>query len=113
LVEDEMLIGLAFADTLERAGYTVQGPYPNADVALAAIEADPPSAAVLDVNLGQQKTSEPVAQALAARKVPFLFVTGYSKVRSVVERFPDIEHLSKPLSEEDLLRAVETLGTRG
>ncbi len=51
------------------------GPAARVGQALRLAAAEPLDAAVLDVDL-QGETSFPVADALAARRVPFVFLTG-------------------------------------
>ncbi|WP_143747381.1 response regulator [Marinibacterium profundimaris] len=64
LVEDEFLIGMDLAMFLEEWGYVVDGPHASSSKAIAAIEKDPPNLAILDVNLGRDDTSLPIAQML-------------------------------------------------
>ncbi|XBQ17446.1 MAG: response regulator [Oceanicaulis sp.] len=116
VVEDEIIVGMDLAMSLESAGYTVIGPYASASAALAALadaEAEP-VAGVLDVNLGDGQTSEPVAEKLQAMDAPFLFLTGYASGRNAVfERFPDIPRLSKPCMPEALMAAVDRIARNG
>ena len=107
ILDDEAMIGFDLATTLQGAGYAVSGPHANPDRALAAIESEPPAAALLDVNLGKGRTSEAVAEALAARGIPFAFLTGYVAVTQMIdERFAAVPRLSKPVAPDDVLRAV-------
>ena len=76
VVEDEMIVAWLLQDMLADLGCAVVGPAARVAQALAMIDAEAIDAAVLDVNLNGQK-SYPVADALAARGVPFVFSTGY------------------------------------
>ena len=58
------------------------------------------NAAILDVNLDGQEIF-PVADILAGRSLPFVFVTGYGE-RSLPERFRDRPALQKPFQAEQL-----------
>jgi two-component SAPR family response regulator len=60
-------------------------------------------AAVLDVNLGGELVY-PVAETLARRGVPFIFVTGYG-AESIDARFARVPVLQKPI-ERDMLAQV-------
>ena len=51
IVEDEALIAMALADSLEDAGHEVVGPAATMAEALALCEGAPPELAVLDINL--------------------------------------------------------------
>ena len=62
---------------LEQAGAVVVGPAPSVNKALPLLEGNTLDAAVLDVNLGTER-SFPVAAALEEQGVPFLFATGYN-----------------------------------
>lgn len=76
VVEDEPLIGLDLTMTLEEAGASVIGPIATVAAALSVVETSRPSAAILDVRLGREEVG-PVAAALAAKGVPFVFHTGH------------------------------------
>ena len=64
------------------------------------IDAEAIDAAVLDVNLDGQK-SYPVADALAARGVPFVFSTGYDKGR-LLDGYRSFPVLQKPYQRSEL-----------
>ncbi len=58
-------------------GVDVLGPVPSVAAALALLAAGtPPDATILDVKLGGEMAF-PVAEALRARRIPFMFTTGY------------------------------------
>jgi CheY-like chemotaxis protein len=65
------------------------------------------NAAILDVNLEGQEIF-PVADILAARSLPFVFVTGYGE-RSLPERYRDRPALQKPFQAEQLGSALDEL----
>jgi two-component sensor histidine kinase/DNA-binding response OmpR family regulator len=107
LVEDESLIAMMMRDMLVDLGFCVVGPFGDVPAALAAAEADEIQAAVLDVNLNGESV-HPVADALAARGVPFLLVTGYDS-DSVKERYADIPILQKPIEPTTLQSMLHSL----
>jgi DNA-binding response OmpR family regulator len=82
VVEDEALISMLLEDELVEAGAEVVGPACSVKEALELIDraaADGGlSAAVLDINL-EGETVSPVADRLAALRVPFVFATGYGE----------------------------------
>ena len=80
LVEDDYLLAQFLTDVLEEADIKVVGPIGWVDEALALIENSGGrlDGAILDVNL-HGCNSSPVAEALAARAIPFLFATGYGQ----------------------------------
>jgi CheY-like chemotaxis protein len=100
LVEDEMLVVWLLEDMLADLGCTVVGPTSNVNQALAMIEAEVIDVAVLDVNLNGQM-SYPVADALAARGVPFVFSTGYDK-ETLLDGYRSFPVLQKPFHRSEL-----------
>ncbi|MET0314015.1 MAG: response regulator [Hansschlegelia sp.] len=109
LVEDEAMIAMLFEDMLIDSGATVIGPASGVSAALSAIENEPIDGALLDVNLGGEQSFD-VADALAKRNIPFVFVTGYGAA-GVRDRYPDAPTLQKPFVAEDLERALAQLAT--
>src|SRR5690242_18246438 len=67
--------------------------------ALSTLEAQPVSAAVLDVQLDRE-TSEVVADRLAQRGIPFLFYTGQLEGAPVHDTWPECKIISKPAPRE-------------
>jgi len=100
-----MLVLLNIEDMLADLGCTSVSAAANVGQALALIEAQAFDAAMVDVNLDGMK-SYPVADALAARGVPFLFSTGYSG-QSLRDGYRDRPVLRKPYRNAEL---VESLG---
>lgn len=105
VVEDEYLIALQVATTLGDAGAEVVGPIGTLRGALGVVAADESlDGAVLDVNL-RGELVYPVADALAARGVPFVFATGYDQT-VIPERFADATICDKPPILADLLAGL-------
>ena len=70
-----MLILMAIEDMLADLGCTSIATAATIEKALALIEAGPFDVAIVDVNLGGER-SYPIAKALKAHGVPFAFSTG-------------------------------------
>ena len=100
VVEDEMIVAWLLEDMLADFGCVVVGPAARVEQALAVIDAEAIDAAVLDLNLNGQK-SYPVADALAARGVPFVFSTGYDK-GSLLDGYRSFPVLQKPYHRAEL-----------
>lgn len=109
VVEDESLVALDVGATLAEAGATVVGIAVSCDEALSIIERERVSAAVLDVNLGDE-TSRRVAERLAAERIPFVFHTSQTvRDRPAWMAAPIV---SKPCSRVELLAAVAAAASR-
>lgn len=107
LVEDELLIAQMLRGMLEDMGCAVVGPAARVNEAMDLIETEPVDAAVLDISLNRQ-LSYPVADALQARGVPFLFSTAYDPDR-VHDRYGACSILQKPYRSVELERALTIL----
>ena len=100
LVEDEALTGMMMSDMLTDLGFEVIGPFARVDEAVAAAEREAFDAAVLDVNLDGEMVY-PVADVVAARGLPFVFVTGYG-AEGIDGRFAHVPVLQKPIERQML-----------
>jgi CheY-like chemotaxis protein len=102
VVEDEYLIAMNLQDGLENVGSVVLGPVPSVEKAIKKIESEPHiDAAVVDVNLGGA-LAYPVADMLAARKIPFVFTSGYEDT-ALRSRYSGVKNCPKPY----LFQAIE------
>jgi|tagenome__1003787_1003787.scaffolds.fasta_scaffold20392558_3 CheY-like chemotaxis protein len=104
VVEDELIIALEIEDALRRAGYAVVGLVSTVQEAERLAREEPLDAVVLDVSLHGGRAF-PIADALAARVVPFVFVTAYSR-EALPERFRDRPFVAKPHSDATLLEVL-------
>ncbi len=103
LVEDEAIVALAVNDSLTDMGFSVVGPFSRISDACRALQDNQVDAAILDVNLAGE-TVYSLAEMLTARKIPFVFATGYG-AESIESRFEHIPVLQKPI-EKDMLTRV-------
>jgi CheY-like chemotaxis protein len=108
VVEDEFLISLATADLLESWGCIVVGPAAGLAAALRIARVEPLDAAILDINLAGQLVW-PVAEELQRRNLPFLYLSAYADPGIVPQHISGIVHLTKPLNELHLQRALGIL----
>ena len=110
LVEDEIFVVWLLEDMLTDLGCAIVGPASSVNQALAMIDAEAIDAAVLDVNLNGQM-SYPIADALAARAVPFVFSTGYDK-DTLLDRYRQtFPVLQKPIQRSELSDTLAKLLT--
>ena len=108
VVEDEGLVAIMLEDLLEDLGCEIAGSFGAVDAALDWIGAGGSAdLALLDVNLAGE-TVFPVAEALKARGVPFVFATGYGADHD--PRFKDTPLLGKPFRQERLEALLRSYG---
>ena len=107
VVEDEMLLLMNIEMALEELGCSDIRAAASVAEALALLDLREFDAALLDVNLGGEK-SYPVADALIARGIPFAFSTGYGDHGDRAE-LGDRPLLRKPYLRSDLVAVLEQL----
>ncbi len=108
VVEDEYVLAVEIRNGLEDAGALVIGPEPSVERALSRIVSEARiDAAVLDVNLSDGRI-DPIADALLAQGIPFVFASGYGE-DVVASRYPGAPHCHKPVDMPTLLRALGEL----
>jgi PAS domain S-box-containing protein len=103
IVEDAVLLALELETGLSDAGAEVIGPAYELEEAMALLDR-PIDAAVLDANLNGRSVT-PVAEALAARHVPFVFATGYGEAGGAPGGF-DAPVIRKPYDVTQVAAAV-------
>ena len=108
IAEDEVLERLDLKEMLEEAGYTICGQASNGNQAVELAASLEPDLAILDVKMPGLDGFE-VAQMLHLKNIPVLFLTAYSQVNFVkrAEKVNVYGYLVKPITERDLLPAVE------
>lgn len=107
IVEDEGTVGMLIEDMLTDLGYEVAGMAARLGDGLRKAETEVYDVAVLDVNLDGEP-SFPIAEALAEREIPFLFVTGYG-ARGLERQFAGHPVLAKPFLQSELDAALKAL----
>ena len=109
VIEDEALVGMMIEDFLGDFGYSVVGPIENLQSAILLAATEKIDVAVVDINISGQAATA-VADKLIERGIPFLFISGYEKMRGT--RYASIPLLRKPFEPEDLHDAVEGVTRR-
>lgn len=105
VVEDEFLIAMFLEDLLGAAGCHIIGPMPCIAEAMTALAHEPqPDIALLDFHVAGE-TSAAVADALAGRGVPMVFLTGFGR-EALPPRYQDRPVLTKPYDASDLIAAL-------
>jgi CheY-like chemotaxis protein len=105
VVEDEYFLADDISRSFKAWGAHVLGPVGYIREALDLLEANRTiDAAILDINIGSEMVF-PLARTLRARRIPFVFTTGYE--RTIVEpEFRDIPLWEKPIDMFVLGRAL-------
>ena len=105
VVEDEYLLAKRIADEFASLGVGTIGPANTVQRALDLVEhGGHLDGAVLDIKVRGDMVF-PVADALRARGVPFVFATGYDQ-QAIPHRYSDVEHYQKPLDPAQIVRAL-------
>jgi len=109
VVEDEYLVAIDLANSLEDVGIEVVRPAGSLDEALELLHSSGRlDAAILDINVRNQLIY-PVADALVSREVPFLFTTGYDTV-VIPLPYATVPRCQKPVEMKKLIRWLSGLG---
>ncbi len=108
IVEDEPLIAMMLEDFLEILGKLAVATVDSVATALAALDAQEVDVAILDVHLRGGEKSTVVAEALAAKNIPFIFASG-GDGDGVDDRFRDRPRLQKPFTMDGVERALAAL----
>ncbi len=105
VVEDDYFLAQEIARKIRICGASILGPVSNVHDALDVLkEATSIDGAILDINL-MGEMAYPIADALLARRTPFLFVTGYDPAL-VSPDYRNVTCLQKPVEIKDIVRAL-------
>ena len=108
VAEDEGIVACDLCDTVEEAGFVVEGPHRRISSAMLAFQKDRPDVAILDVNLDDGVVF-PLAEKLMEENIPVIFHSGMHSSAEVLERFPNAQALSKPCPPSVMIDAVNEL----
>jgi CheY-like chemotaxis protein len=104
IVEDEAMVAMLLEDCLQEMGCLVAATAGRLEEAVALASSAAIDFAILDLNLGG-KLSYPVADALAARGIPFIFSSGYG-AGGLPPQFQHRPTIGKPFDPQELEAAV-------
>lgn len=105
VVENDEMSAALLQMQLVHSGALVVGLAASVAEALRLLEVSSPDVALLDYRLAHNETSEPVAAALAARRVPFVLATGMAAEQLPVAMRSGVL-LIKPYLSAELSKAL-------
>lgn len=100
------MVGWDLRDTVEAAGYAVDGPFVDISSAMLSYQKHKPDLAILDVELSDGNVF-PLAEQLLAENIPVIFHSGNYQPEEVHKRFPGSTSLLKPCPPADILLSVK------
>ncbi|WP_371157500.1 response regulator [Jannaschia sp. 2305UL9-9] len=107
VLEDEAIIAMDIALTLEDAGFGQIVVCGTSDDAHACIDAGAPRLAIVDLNLQKGQTSLSVTARLADLGIPFIVLSGESEVERHASGMPSVvPRIAKPFKGADLIAMV-------
>jgi CheY-like chemotaxis protein len=106
VVEDNFLLAETLRELLSDCGCETVGPAPRVAAALKLCNGGGTlDGAFLDINLGSE-TCFAVADLLAQRGVPFMFLSGYGDLAAVPPRHRGVPRLAKPFDLAEIVRVA-------
>ncbi len=111
IVEDDGLIALHIAETLENAGYQIVEPVCSGEMVLKTLEKSPnPDLILMDIGLAGSIDGIETARRIRQQyDIPILFLTAYPNIAKI-EELKSVSfcgYLNKPYLENELLTAIE------
>lgn len=108
VIEDEYFLADDIVRKLSEMGARIVGPFGDLGEATDVVGRDAAiDAAIVDINLRSEMVF-PLARILRARKVPFVFMSGYDS-RSIEAEFQDVRLLGKPLDIAAMARELANM----
>jgi CheY-like chemotaxis protein len=107
VVEDEFLVAIHIGSILEDDGLQVVGPVGSLREAINLASNETLDGALLDINIVGGRVDD-VADILARRHVPFMFLTAYGRDH-LPKNFSDATLVAKPFCARNLLEHVHNI----
>ena len=108
LVEDNLIVGMAAAESLTMLGAVDVIITTSAEQADGRVTTSKPDLAILDINLGSG-TSFVLARRLSALGVPFIFASGYGADADRPDDLRQFPIVTKPYRREQLAAVIWAL----
>ena len=117
IVEDELFVAWQLEAIVQDLHFEVCGLIPDGEQALEKARELDPNVILMDLNLGGQIDGIDAAQEIRRyRKTSIIFVTAYTDeatLRRIKAAFPEAPVLAKPVSPNELSRAIAAVLKRG
>ena len=107
VVEDEAMVAALIEIVLGEAGCAVVGPIATVRRALETIERGQVDAALLDVRVNGCQ-AYPVADALMARGIPLVFVSGFAQ-KEMPANYQRCAYVAKPFQPDAILASLDKM----
>ena len=111
ILEDEAIPALDLATAVQMAGGVVIGPAGTIAAALALLDEQEVSAAILDANLPDGELT-PVAIRLLERRIPIIVHSGVGAPQELRQRYPHVPVYVKPTGSDRLVDAISAILTQ-
>ncbi len=111
VAEDDLLLAADLEEAIRRCGHSCLGPAGTLAEVLQLIEGAHVDAAILDVRLRHGEKVYPAADLLAARKIPFAFLTAYGSAH-IDQLYAHCRIVPKPVLRNELELLVQELTRR-
>ena len=105
ILEDEYLLAMEAAETLEELGAVVVGPAHRVEAAKVLVLGGNIDVALLDMNINGEPSS-PIAELLSACGVPYVYATGYGAAADVPK---GVMIVDKPYTREEIETALTSV----
>jgi DNA-binding NtrC family response regulator len=105
VVEDDVIITVDLESVLLAAGAEIAGFGRTVTDALALVDGDQITAAILDIRLGRE-TVAPVARQLAERGIPFIFYSAQVDIDWIRAEWPLCKFIPKPARPRTIVNAI-------
>jgi len=111
ILEDEAIIAESLFQLLESMNYDPLEAVATPDEAIALLDKEHPSLAILDIRLGKDRSGLEVADYINTHysRLPFIVLTAHSDKATIqeVKRYRPAAYLTKPFVKETLFAAIE------
>ena len=112
LAEANAMIAADMSDALAQAGYRVLGPFGTTPEALAALEHETPTLAVVDVKL-RDGFCTALGDVLRRRGIPIVVHSGFQSDEPQAQDFHGVPWLTKPALPGDVIALLDELSLFG